>query len=490
MSEDPRATGDGSREHPPSTVEPGGRAGPIDHTERSQRRPRMAAAIAFAVLAAALLGTLARTTPWRPLPGTVPGGAAAADAARDFSAAQLARSAAFDTAINPPAYLGLIVGLLAVLLLGLTPLGARLIGVVIRPARRWPLQIIAAAAALTALLRIVGLPFDIWSETVLRRYGLSTQDWAGWAVDQLKSLAVGLVTWVVVLLLLQVLIRRFPRYWWAGAALGGATLVVAVSFIHPIVVEPVFNSFTPMPAGPVRTELLQLAAADHVPVTDVLVADASRRTTALNAYVSGFGSTRRIVVYDTLLDSAPRDEVKLIVAHELGHAKRGDVLYGTLVGALGVAMAVCLCGVLLTSRRLLGLAGIAPSRSATASRADAASGALTARPSPLADPRSIVLILALVTVLIQLGGPVQNLVSRRIEARADVHSLDLTRDPATFTRMQRALSVRNLSDLRPNPLEHGLWATHPSGPERIAMARDWARLHGRPEPPPLAGGGR
>ncbi|MGH3391146.1 MAG: M48 family metalloprotease, partial [Actinomadura sp.] len=158
-------------------------------------------------------------------------------------------------------------------------------------------------------------------------------------------------------------------------------------------------------------------------------------------------------------------------AHELGHAKRGDVLYGTLVGSLGVAMAACLLGLLLTSPRLQRRAGLTPPGGS----------------APLADARSIAFVLAVVTVLSQLGGPVQNLVSRHIEARADVHSLELTRDPATFTRMQRALSVTNLSDPRPNPVEYALWSTHPSGPERIAMARNWARLHDRPEPPPLAG---
>ena len=85
----------------------------------------------------------------------------------------------------------------------------------------------------------------------------------------------------------------------------GALLVVLVSFAYPVVVEPVFNKFTPMPDGPLRTSLLQLAREDGVPVKDVLVADASRRTTSLNAYVSGIGATRRIVVYDTLVDTAP-----------------------------------------------------------------------------------------------------------------------------------------------------------------------------------------
>ena len=102
-----------------------------------------------------------------------------------------------------------------------------------------------------------------------------------------------------------------------------------------------WHSFTPMADGPLRTSLMRLAERDGVPVRDVLVADASRRTTALNAYVSGLGPTRRIVVYDTLLREAPPEQVEAVVAHELGHAKRNDVLTGTLIGALGAAAGVC-----------------------------------------------------------------------------------------------------------------------------------------------------
>jgi STE24 endopeptidase len=429
--------------------------------------PRRAAAVALTGLGTAVLITLALTTPWRPLPDRIPGhppaGTVASDPARDFTAAQLARSASFSGDLRLPAYLGLAAGLLAVLAVGLSPLGARLLGALTRPVPRWPVQVLVASLTLTAVLQVVTLPFDAWTETVLRRYGLSTQDWPGWALDRLRSSAITAITWIVVLLLLHLLVRRFPRHWWAPAAAGGFLLVVVFSFFYPVLVEPVFNSFTPMKPGPLRTELLRLAATDHVPVRDVLVADASRRTAALNAYVSGFGSTRRIVVYDTLLAAAPPDEIKLIAAHELGHAKRGDVLYGTVVGALGVSAGVCLLYLTVTSRRVLTRAGVAS----------------------VTDPRAMGLVLAVVTVLTQAAGPAENLVTRRIEARADVHSLDLTRDPVTFVRMQRALSVRNISDLRPDPIEYALWASHPSGPERIAMARTWARLHPAGEPPSL-----
>ena len=431
-------------------------------------RARVAAGVAAGVLFAGVAAVLVLTTPWNPLPGRVPGGHAAADPSLDFSAAEIARSRAFDSAVNPPAYAGLLAGLAVVLVLGLTPLGARLIGRVTARTRRRPLRIVLAVLALTTVLRVAGLPFDIWSESVLRRYGLSTQSPPAWLVDQLKSLGVTWVLYTVALLLLYALVRRLPRYWWAGAAAGGFVLVVLVSFIYPVAVEPVFNKFHSLEQGRLRGDLLAMAERDGVPVQDVLVADASRRTTALNAYVSGFGSTRRIVLYDTLLKS-PRPQIESIVGHELGHAKRDDVLWGTLVGALSIAGALCLLYLLMTSPRLLRRAGV-----------DAAAGGGGA-----ADPRGIALLLALVALGTQLSAPVQNLVSRRIEARADAHALHLTRDPATFVSMQHELSVRNISDLSPDALESFLWMSHPSGPDRIAMARDWARMHGARVPPPL-----
>jgi Zn-dependent protease with chaperone function len=426
------------------------------------RASRRAAAITAVALGVLLTVVIAVTTPWRPLPGA----GDAADPRTDFTPAQIARGHAFNAALNPPVYAGLIAGLAVVLLLGLTPLGARLLGTLTGPLRRWPLRLIGVAVILAVLTRLAGLPFAMWSETVLRRYDLSTEHWDGWFTDQLTSLGITLVVWIVVLLGLHLLIRRFPRRWWAGAAAGAFVLVALASFGYPVVVEPLFNSFPPMPAGPLRTDLLAMARADHVPVKDVLVADASKRTTTLNAYVSGFGSTRRIVVYDTLLKTEPPRQVELVVAHELGHAKRGDVLHGTLVGALGAATGVCVLFLVLTSPRLLRRAG-----------ADSA-----------ADPRSAALLLAGVVVLLQVAAPVQNLVSRRIEARADVHSLDLTRDPETYVRMQRSLSASNLDELSPDALEYALWNTHPTGPERIAMGRDWARLHHVRVPPPQADG--
>ncbi|GAA3445633.1 M48 family metallopeptidase [Planomonospora venezuelensis] len=412
-----------------------------------------AAGWALAVLGAATLAITAFTTPWRALPEQAP--PVAPDAARDFTAEQLARSAAFDAVVGPPAYLSLGLTLVTAGVLAATPLGARLLGRLKGP---WWLRVLLGVLAVTVAVELLRWPLGMWQETHLRDYGLSVQTWPAWAADRVKGIGIRTGLTAVMVLAVVALARRVQR-WWLPAALGAFTLTVAASFAYPVLVEPVFNDFRPMAAGQLRDDLLAMAARDGVPVEDVLVADASRRTTALNAYVSGFGATRRIVVYDTLL-RAPADEVELVVAHELGHAESGDVLYGTLVGGLGAACGACLLYLVSSARTVRRRSGV---------------------PS-LADPRAAGLIMGLVSLATGLSGPVQNLVSRQVEARADVHALDLTRDPATFAAMQKRLAISNISDLSPDIVEYVLYASHPSIPERIALARSWAALNGLPEP--------
>jgi STE24 endopeptidase len=208
-----------------------------------------------------------------------------------------------------------------------------------------------------------------------------------------------------------------------------------------------------MPDGPLRDALLGLAVRDGVPVKDVLVADASRRTRAVNAYVSGLGPTRRIVVYDTLLERADPAEVASVVAHELGHARDGDVVTGTVLGALGAAGAVIVVYLVGSWSGLLRLAGV----------------------ESVAEPRSVGLLMALAALAGLVSGPLGNALSRRIEARADAHALALTDDPATFEAMEARLSTVNLADPDPPRFEHLLFASHPATVERMAAARAYAR---------------
>ncbi|GAA2781869.1 hypothetical protein GCM10010441_03490 [Kitasatospora paracochleata] len=372
--------------------------------------------------------------------------------AEDFTAEQVARGRALRRAQVPWLLGGRAVALALTLVVGLTPAGAGLVtwaGGLFGGSRT--AEVLAGAAALVLLGQAVGLPFGARVRVIRRGYGLVTQGWAGWAVDALRGLALTLVLVLPLAWGLYALTAHAPQRWWVPAAGAAAALTVALSFLHPLLIEPVFNRFSPMPEGELRSALLGLAERDAIRVRSVLVADASRRTTALNAYVSGFGATRRIVAYDTLLTTAEPREVELVVAHELGHVKHRDVALGTVLGALGAAVAVCVLGLLTAWPPLLSAAGA----------------------TDAADPRSLPLLAACAALIGAVSGPAQCAVSRRIEARADRHALELTGDPEQFIAMQRRLAVANVADVDPPRILELLFATHPSSVRRIAAARAW-----------------
>ena len=366
----------------------------------------------------------------------------------------VAKGREFHAALRPGSYGGMLLGLIVALVLGLTPLGARIVEAVGRPfGGHWVAQAVLGGFLIVGIGEVVALPLAAWRETVLRRYGLSTQTWSTWTVDLLKGYAIAAVIGAVTLLGFFGLAKLLPQWWWAAVAGGAAVLTIVFSFIFPVLVEPIFNKFTPMPAGELRDSLVALADRDGVPVRDVLVADASRRTTALNAYVSGLGPTRRIVVYDTLVRDVPPSEVEAVVAHELGHAKASDVLTGTLLGALAAAAAVIALYLLGGWTGLLRRAGV----------------------ESIVDPRAIALLVAVATLAGLVAAPLNGLVSRRIEARADAHALELTDDPSTVERMEQRLATTNLADVDPPRLEYVMFASHPSVVERMAAARAFAR---------------
>ncbi|MDK3255919.1 M48 family metallopeptidase [Blastococcus capsensis] len=417
---------------------------------------RRAALVAAAVLGLAVVVVIVVRTPWNVLPEP-PGGYTEPDPTAGLGADRIERAEAFAAALRPASLVSIVLGLVVSAVLGLTPLGGRLVRAVAAPlGGRWSTQVLVGVPVLVAIGRLVTLPVSVYAETVRHRYGLSTRGWGLWVRDVAVSVAIGAVLTTFVVLMFLWLVRRAPRTWWAWAGGVAAALVVIGSFLYPVVIEPAFNRFESLPAGELRSDLLLLAEENGTPVQDVLVSDASRRTTALNAYVSGFGSTRRIVVYDTVLAELPDEEIEAIVAHELGHVATDDVLTGTLMGALGAAAAVALLGWLLTSTPLLRGAG-----------AD----------SP-GDPRVVPLLLLLVSVGGLLAAPVQNLVSRQIEARADLRALELTGDAEAFIGMQRRLAATNLGDPDPPAAWHWYFASHPTAAHRIAMAEDWQRLEG------------
>jgi STE24 endopeptidase len=368
--------------------------------------------------------------------------------------------------------------LLVLAVLALTGPGRALVSGVAGVAGGWaPGRVVLAAVAVLVVRAAVGLPFSIRAFRQDTRAGLATQGRGGFLRDWAKGRAVGLVLTVVALSALVLGARWKPPGWPLVAAVAAVLLVLALAMAGPVLIEPLFNRFRSLEPGPLRTRLLELAGVMRVPVGDVLVADASRRTTRVNAYVSGLGRTRRVVIYDTLLAAATAgttdrpgtgtdpgstvaatsgaDEVALVVAHELAHVRHRDVLWGTIGAAALAAVSV--------------LAAVALFDLAAVQRALGVTG--------LGDPLAVPGLLLLAAVGGLVAAPVASAISRWAEARADWVSLEVTRDPVTAVAVERRLALENRADLRPNRLLLLLFASHPSTMARIAQAWHWAERH-------------
>ncbi len=316
----------------------------------------------------------------------------------------------------------------------------------------WWLDTLAFVAVVFGLTTLVRQPLAFWRSYLHEKeWDLSTQTASGWLADVAKSFAVALVfIWISIGGLIA-LARWFPSWWPLVAGLGAAAFVVVAGFVAPVLLEPLFNRFEPLADAELTEALRALARTAGAPVRDVLVADASRRTKKSNAYVSGFGATRRVVLFDTLLERSDPRAVKLVIAHELGHGRERHVVKATAYGMLGAGGAVLVMWALL--------------RSADMRRAVGAGGA--------GDPRVAPFLLLVGLTLELLALPLAAALSRRWERAADRFSLEVTGDPESFETAHRELAAANLSDLQPPRALYLLTFTHPTPVERIAAARRW-----------------
>jgi STE24 endopeptidase len=343
--------------------------------------------------------------------------------------------------------LALDVVLLALIVFG--PLG----GVLFELVERWPwwAQVLGFTAIVLGLMAVFDLPIQVWAGFVHeRRWGFSTQKLSGFATDQAKGFALGLVLTGAALLGLVGAARLLPRLWPVAVCSAGALLVLALGLLGPLLIEPLFNRFRPLEDADLASELQRLAERARLAIKEVLVADASRRTRKTNAYVSGLGPTRRLVLYDTLLARATRDEIGLVLAHELGHRHARHLVKGALLAMAGLA------GFVLVLWALLRSPGV---RSAIGA------------PGGAGDPRVVPAVLLLAATLRIITAPLGAALSRRWERTADRFSLELTGDLATFEATHRSLATDNLSDLDPPRLIYVAFYSHPTPVERIETAR-------------------
>jgi STE24 endopeptidase len=309
----------------------------------------------------------------------------------------------------------------------------------------------AAGAGLSVTVALVGLPFDVAAHERSVDIGLSTQSLGPWLGDYAKGAAIAAVFAGAGAALLLALVRRFPRGWWAPAAAGVVAISAAFSWLAPVVLAPLFNDFDPLPQGSkLRAEVLALGREGGVDIGEVYRVDASRRSTALNAYVGGLGSTKRVVLYDNLIDAAERPELRSVVAHELGHVAHHDIPRGLAFVAIIAP---------------LGLLFVREAAGAMTDRSGAEPG------SPAALP-VYALAIGIVTFVLNVPG---NQLSRDVEAAADEYALELTHDPEALIGLQRRLAADNVSDPDPPGYATFLFGTHPSAVERIGAALAYER---------------
>ena len=351
-----------------------------------------------------------------------------------------------------PAYLARVIGIaLGLLVLGLLSfggLGDWLFGLV--DGLAWWGETIVFSALVALVGSLVATPIAFWRGYLHERsWGFSTQTLGGWASDRAKGVGIGMALTVIPMFGLIASVHLFPSWWPLVAALGGAAIVFVVTFLAPVLLEPVFNRFAPLQDDVLAGDLRRLADRAGVPVRDVLVADASRRTTKHNAYVSGLGKTRRVVLWDTLLDRGVPGEVRLVVAHELGHRRFRHVAIGTAIAMAGTALFVLGLWVLFQWDELVAAIG-----------ADGPG-----------DPRVIPFVLFAGAVAELALRPFALALSRRWERDADRFSLELTGDPEAYEATHRNLALSNLGDLDPPKAAYLFFFSHPTAPERLAAGR-------------------
>jgi STE24 endopeptidase len=310
------------------------------------------------------------------------------------------------------------------------------------------LIVIAYVVLLTLLTEVGDLPIAFYSGFLLeRRYGLSQEGLGGWLLDRLKGLGLGLALGVAAASALYALIRRDPHGWWLAAGLVFALFTVGLANLAPVLIMPLFYRVKPLEREALRARLLALAERAGARVLGAYEWGLGQKTRKANAALAGLGSTRRILVSDTMLAEYSEDEIEVVLAHELAHHVHGDIWKGLLFESAAI-----LAGFFAAARLL-----------------DAAvawfgfSGPQDVAALPL-------LLMAAGAVMVALR-PAAYAMSRAYERSADRFALMLTRNPSAFISAMRRLSAQNLAEEEPSRLTQWLFYSHPPVRERIAAAR-------------------
>jgi STE24 endopeptidase len=305
-------------------------------------------------------------------------------------------------------------------------------------------------AFIVFVLSLLTFPLDYYRGFILEhRFGVSVQSFSSWMADYAKSFTISFLITVLALLGLYLLMVRLPGRWWPAAGVLFTFFLILSTYLYPLIIDPLFYRFETLENEEMRSSIIDMSREAGIEVDKVLVADASRRTNKVNAYFTGMGRTKRIVIFDNLLTRFSNEETLAVIAHEMGHWKHSHIFKGIILGAIGMFF-----GFFLLQKLLDGMgAG--------------------------ADIRGLVLALLFFTLFSFVSLPFQNALSRAFERQADLEAIRLTRDSRTSISLAQNLARTNLSEVNPHPFVKVVLYTHPPVMERIELAlREAERIRG------------
>ncbi len=316
------------------------------------------------------------------------------------------------------------------------------------------LLVLLYAAVFGVIYYIIDLPLSYYSGFVLpHRFGQSNETLNGWVVDQVKGIAVGGVLGLVLLEIIYAVLRAFPGTWWIWAAAIMLVFSVLLANLAPVLLMPIFNKFVPL--GDEYQDLIErlkrLAERAGTKVQGVYKVDMSRRTKAANAALTGLGSTRRIILGDTLLNEFTPDEIETVLAHELGHQVNKDIPVGIAIQTVLTVVGLYLASLALNwGVQQIGLQGVG-------------------------DIAGLPLFMIVMGIYGLITMPLTNGYSRWRERKADQYALESTHNAQAFASAMTRLANQNLSEVDPEPWVEFLLYSHPALNKRIKMAENFER---------------
>lgn len=321
-----------------------------------------------------------------------------------------------------------------------------------RLTRSKTLQVACYSALYLLLVYVLSFPLNIYEHFFREhQYGLATQSFPAWFREQLIGLGITLIGGTIFFIVLYVVFRRAPKTWWIWGTGVGVVFSFLLVFIAPVFIEPLFNTYKPLKTPEISEPILAMARANEIPVRQVFEVDASRQTTRVSANVSGFLGTTRIALNDNLLKQCTLPEIRLVMAHEMGHYVLNHG--AKLLTYLGIFI---LIGFALT--RILFDAAVRRWGEKWDVRG-------------VADPAGLPLLALIFTTLLFLATPLLNTVVRVTEREADAFGINTAREPDGMAKV--ALKLGAYRKLNPTALEEFTFYDHPSGRARIRMAMDW-----------------